>query len=122
MQAKDTRTSLIQTKFYRPRIPADFVARTRLFDKLDCGQSSPLTLVAAPAGYGKSTLLASWLDQVDCPKAWLSLDEDDDQLEVFLSYFLAAVDSIHPGAVRETLASLDDFRCNKYHSDQVNSS
>ncbi len=106
MQAKDTRTTLIQTKFYRPRIPTDFVARTRLFDELDCGQSSPLTLVAAPAGYGKSTLLASWLEQVDCPKAWLSLDEDDDQLEVFLSYFLEAVDSIHPGAVRETLATL----------------
>jgi LuxR family maltose regulon positive regulatory protein len=62
--------------------------------------------VAAPAGYGKSTLLASWLDQADCPNAWLSLDEDDDQLEVFLSYFLAAVDQIHPGAVQETLAML----------------
>ncbi|UCD99242.1 MAG: hypothetical protein JSV42_00530 [Chloroflexota bacterium] len=104
MQTEETTISLTQTKFYRPRIPTGFVARTRLLDQLNCNQGNPLTLLAAPAGYGKSTLLASWLEQVDCSNAWLSLDKDDDQLEVFLSYFLAAIDRIHPGAVRETLA------------------
>ena len=73
---------LIQTKLFRPRITDDLVARPRLFEKLDCNRGNPLTLVAAPAGYGKSTLLSSWLERVDCPNAWISLDEHDNHTAV----------------------------------------
>jgi len=97
---------LNQTKLYRPHITDDLVARPRLFDQLDCNRGKPLTLVSAPAGYGKSTLLSSWLEGVDCPYAWLSLDEYDDNLGIFLSYFLAAIDRSFPGVVKDSLAML----------------
>jgi len=66
----------------------------------------PLTLVSAPAGYGKSTLAKCWLDAMDLPHAWVSLDEHDDDLVVFLNYFLAAVQSIFPDVGDGTLALL----------------
>jgi len=53
---KDTIPSILQTKLYRPRVTVDLVARPRLFEKLDCNRGNPLTLVAAPAGYGKNHL------------------------------------------------------------------
>jgi len=65
-------------------------------------QSRPLTLVSAPAGYGKSTLISCWLESVDCPTAWLSLDEQDNELEGFLRYFLAAIQTIFPNVLLET--------------------
>jgi len=65
--------------------------------------SRPLTLISAPAGYGKTTLASAWLEGLDHPKAWLSLDENDNHLEAFLAYFLATVQSIFPDAFVETL-------------------
>ena len=68
----------------------------------------PLTLVSAPAGYGKSVLVAQWAEQLDSPIAWLSLDSSDSELRTFLQYFLAAVDTVSPGAcdaTRELLAA-----------------
>jgi LuxR family maltose regulon positive regulatory protein len=97
---------LIQTKLNRPRIIADLVDRPRLTAQLDQSRGKALILVSASAGYGKSILLSSWLKGLDHPSAWLSLDEDDDDLDVFLRYFLAAIDSIYPGAVKETQALL----------------
>jgi len=97
---------LIRTKLYRPRITGDLVPRPRLLERLQKRRSRALTLVVAPAGYGKSTLVASWLETCDCPSAWLSLDEDDNDLLVFLSYFSAAIRTMFPDAVRETSALL----------------
>jgi LuxR family maltose regulon positive regulatory protein len=97
---------LIRTKLYRPRTSGDLVPRPRLLERLDQRQERPLTLVVAPAGYGKTTLVATWLDTVDCPSAWLSLDEEDSDLPVFLSYFLAALQTILPDAGGETLMLL----------------
>ncbi len=57
-----------------------------------------LTLVCGPAGYGKSTLLSSWVASCECPSAWLSLDEKDNDLRTFLIYVAAAVRTIVPGA------------------------
>jgi len=94
---------LIETKFYRPGLPVDMVHRPRLMRYLKKRQHSrPLTLVSAPAGYGKSTLLSCWLDQADCPNAWFSLDEQDNGLERFLRYFLSAIQTIFPAAVQES--------------------
>jgi LuxR family maltose regulon positive regulatory protein len=56
-----------------------------------------LTLVSAPAGYGKSTVLAAWLDSSELPSCWLSLDEQDNDLGVFLSYLVAAIHEVVPG-------------------------
>lgn len=73
-------TALIQTKLHRPKIPINLVSRPRLIAWLDERRQCPLTLVSAPAGYGKSTLISSWLDTCKYPSAWLSLDEQDNDL------------------------------------------
>jgi LuxR family maltose regulon positive regulatory protein len=100
------KTSLIQTKLNRPPLPVDLVPRPRLTDWLDKRRERPLTLVSAPAGYGKSTLISCWLESVDCPTAWLSLDERDNEFGVFLGYFLAAIQTVFPDGVPETQALL----------------
>ena len=53
---------LIRTKLYRPRISGELVARPRLVERLEARRDRPLTLVSAPAGYGKTTLVGSWLE------------------------------------------------------------
>jgi LuxR family maltose regulon positive regulatory protein len=99
---KDTLNPLIQTKLNRPPLPVDMVRRPRLTKWLKQHQRRPLTLISAPAGYGKSTLISCWLSSVDCPTAWVSLDEHDNKLGNFLSYFLAAIQTIFPNALPET--------------------
>ena len=95
---------LIQTKFHRPPLQADFVPRPHLLERLDGWQQRPLTLISAPAGYGKTTLVSSWLDTLDDPNAWVSLDEQDNDLALFLAYFLTAVRSMFPDTALDTLA------------------
>jgi DNA-binding NarL/FixJ family response regulator len=96
--------SLLQTKLHRPAPPGDLVPRTRLLERLEAGRVRPLTLVSAPAGYGKSVLISSWLESRDWPSTWLSLDEDDSGLRQFLNYFVAAVQSAFADACEDTLS------------------
>ena len=65
-----------------------------------------MTLVCAPAGFGKTTVLSDWLQNSSAPSAWLSLDKSDGDLGVFLSYFIAAVRTLFPAACADTLALL----------------
>src|SRR5262249_43393666 len=65
-----------------------------------------LTLIAAPAGFGKTTLVSDWLDAIKRPAAWLSLDEDDNDLARFLRYLIAALQTIQPQVGTEVLALL----------------
>ena len=106
MLDQQTTRALIQTKLHRPRLPVDLVPRPRLTEWLDRHQGRPLTLVSAPAGYGKSTTISCWLESVDCPAAWLSLDEHDNDLGGFLRYFLVAIQTIFPNALPESQALL----------------
>jgi len=94
---------IIQTKLYRPPLQVGHISRPQLLEQLGGWQTRPLTLVSASAGYGKSTLVSSWLESLDCPTAWLSLDEHDNDLELFLTYFLACVRTSFPDAVDETV-------------------
>ncbi len=98
--------NLVATKLYRPAVGGDFVRRPRLTRLLDQGRYLPLTLISAPAGSGKTSLLSDWLAACPCPSAWLSLDETDGDLSLFLSYFIAALRTICPGACPQTLAIL----------------
>jgi LuxR family maltose regulon positive regulatory protein len=102
--ASATRASstLIRSKFYRPSLPSDLVDRPRLIEQINCGLDRPLTLVTAPAGYGKSILVSSWLNTCERPSAWLSLDETLDDLVVFLAYFVAAIRAVFPSALQKT--------------------
>jgi len=95
---------LLQTKLYQPPVTEDFVPRTGLFRYLDRVQLRPLTLLSAPAGYGKTTLLSAWLQNVDLPNAWFSLDENDNELVIFLTYFVAAIQKLFPNIGKQTLS------------------
>ena len=95
---------LLQSKLNRPRVTADLVHRPRLKEALDHGLDCPLILVVAPAGFGKSMLVSEWLKNGDLPYAWLSLDESDNDLGIFLTYFVSAIRTLFPDALPETHA------------------
>lgn len=86
--------TLLQTKLYAPPVRKSLVPRPRLIEKLDEGLHGRLTLISAPAGFGKSTLVANWLSQAKRPFGWVSLDEDDNDLPRFFTYAAAAVQQI----------------------------
>ena len=87
---------ILRTKLQRPPAASDILPRARLLDRLNKGRQRTLTLISAPAGYGKSTLASRWVAACDCPSVWVSLDESDSDLRTFLSYVLAAVSSLFP--------------------------
>ena len=94
--------SLLMTKLHYPGIPRHTVVRARLIEVLEAKRYQPLTLVSAPAGYGKSTLVGQWVESCDSPSAWLSLDEQDNDLRTFLMYLVAAVRTQFAEALSET--------------------
>jgi ATP/maltotriose-dependent transcriptional regulator MalT len=88
MQKADT---LIRTKLRLPFTRPTLVSRPRLQEQITQGLYGPLTLITAPAGFGKTTLVASCITNCGLPVAWLSLDKDDNQVERFLNYLVAAL-------------------------------
>ncbi|MCB8947870.1 MAG: LuxR family transcriptional regulator [Ardenticatenaceae bacterium] len=90
-------TAVLTTKLHLPPPPPNAVVRQRLLAQLNSGLAArKLTLVSAPAGFGKSTLLSSWLHQAPFAIAWLSLDEDDNDPARFLLYLIAALQTAVP--------------------------
>ncbi len=94
-------TPLLSTKLYLPSPRQDLVPRPRLLERLDQGARGKLTLVSAPAGFGKTTLVSEWASRSAVPVTWLSLDEGDNDQARFLSYFIAALQAIK-GDIGET--------------------
>jgi LuxR family maltose regulon positive regulatory protein len=82
---------IIRTKLHLPFTRLELVSRPRLQSRVAEGLRSLLTLVTAPAGFGKTTLLASCVTACEMPVAWLSLDKDDNQVGRFLNYLVAAL-------------------------------
>lgn len=107
MNLPKARTKLNLTKWYYPPVPEDFVPRQRLQARLNLIEHRPLTLVSAPAGYGKTTTLSAWLKASELHSAWLSLDETDNDFTLFLLYFLAAIRHRVPAFAEELIAILD---------------
>jgi len=93
---------LIRTKLYPPSRPGDCLTRKRLTTLLDGALEVPLTILSAPAGYGKSVLACEWIETLQHPAVWYSLDYSDSDLQQFTAYLQAAVDSIKPGALAKT--------------------
>ena len=93
---------LLRTKLRRPLPASSLVPRQRLVDKLSERPDATLTLIVASAGSGKTSLVTQWLEHIRWPVAWLSLDETDNDLAVFLSYLIAAIDTTLPGACADT--------------------
>ena len=89
-------TLILSTKLYVPRPQSKVVFRPRLIERLNEGLQRRLTLISAPAGFGKTTLLGEWVAGCERPAAWLSLDEGDNDPTRFLSYLVAALQTIAP--------------------------
>ncbi len=90
----DRLNPLLATKLHVPRPRAQLVPRTHLVERLQRGAEGALTLVSAPAGFGKTTLLTQWLAQSGTPAAWVSLGPEDNDPSRFLSYLIAALQTL----------------------------
>ncbi len=105
-------TALLETKFYVPRPRHGLVLRPRLSERLDRGTTSKLMLVSAPAGFGKTTLVAEWLAAGPAAPAgerlaaWLSLDRGDNHPASFWAYVIAALRTVAAGIGESALALL----------------
>jgi LuxR family maltose regulon positive regulatory protein len=106
---------LLQTKLHQPPIPRGLIDRPCLFEQLNGVIDYPLTLICAPAGYGKTTLVCTWLNQVSAGRseegshlssAWLTVDGEESDLSLFLRYFIAAIRTISSDACEKTLILL----------------
>src|SRR5215218_3332725 len=101
---------LLETKLHVPRRRPGLVARPRLIDRLSRGAQSALTLVSAPAGFGKTSLLADWLAAAGVDErctAWLSLDQRDNDPALFWTYLVAALKTAVPGVGGSALSLLE---------------
>ena len=101
---------ILRAKLCVPRGRFDAVPRARLRGRLDEGVRGELTVVSAPAGFGKTTLIADWSRCSELPVAWVSLDERDDDPVRFFSYLIAAVGTVHEGFGETTRAFLGSLR------------
>src|SRR5438034_2139169 len=89
-------TLVLTTKLYIPPPPPKVVQRPRLIERLNEGLHRKLTLISAPAGFGKTTLVSEWVAGCDRQVAWLSLDEEDSDPARFLTYLVAALRTVAP--------------------------
>src|SRR5436190_5677461 len=105
--------ALLRTKLYAPPPRPDLVPRPRLEARLSAGLRGKLTLLAAPAGFGKTTLVGAWRATPpgsELPLAWVSLDAGDSDPARFWAYVAAALDSVYAGLGEPALASLQSPR------------
>lgn len=99
------------TRFRPPTVTRALVERGRLLDVLRAGQARRLTLIHAPAGFGKSSLAVQWrgeLTDAGIPVAWLTIDRDDNNAVWFLSHLLEAIGRVRPDAVAELGQTLEE--------------
>ena len=99
-------TPILTTKLYVPPPRPHAVLRPRLTGRLNEGLHRKLTLISAPAGFGKTTLLGEWVAGCERPAAWLSLDEADSDPTRFLAYLVAALQTIAPNIAEGVLGML----------------
>ncbi len=98
--------AILKTKFFVPQARSNLVTRLRLIARLNEAANFPLTLVCAPAGFGKTTLLRAWISQSAHNSAWLSLNESENDPTRFWTYFIAALQLSRPDLGKSALALL----------------
>jgi len=101
---------LLTSRLCPPPLQAALIPRKRLLALLDASLERRLTLLSAPAGYGKTTLLTQWLDARKLPVAWLSLASELNAPQRFLAYLIAALRRVHPDLGANILASVREGR------------
>jgi LuxR family transcriptional regulator, maltose regulon positive regulatory protein len=90
---------VLATKFYMPTVPGPLISRPRLTSLLNESLNYPFTLVSAPAGFGKTTLLATWGRSLTASNSWLcwvSLDKEDNEPQLFWTLILTALTRQQP--------------------------
>jgi LuxR family maltose regulon positive regulatory protein len=97
---------LLSTKLYIPPTRPDLVPRKRLIEQLNAGLAGRITLISAPAGFGKTSILSAWLQEHSNSAAWLSLDSEDNDHSRFWQYLIAAIQALHPSVGEGVKASL----------------
>jgi LuxR family transcriptional regulator, maltose regulon positive regulatory protein len=105
-ERRDPLHHILATKLHMPRLRTHLVSRAHLVERLQQGAEHALTLVSAPAGFGKTTLLAQWLKESGIPVAWLSLEAEDNDPTRFLSYVIAALQTLDAQIGTTALAML----------------
>ncbi len=85
---------ILRTKLHIPRARPELLLRPRLVERLNSGLGGRLTLISAPAGFGKTTVLSEWVRQCERPVAWISLDVGENDMHRFFMYFVAALQGI----------------------------
>ena len=98
--------AILTTKLYVPPARSELVSRPRLIDRLTEGLTRKLILISAPAGFGKTTLLSEWVGHNELPVAWVSLDESDNDPLRFLTYIVAALQTIDSEMVAGALSDV----------------
>lgn len=93
--------SLTTTKCLIPPLQQSLVPRQRLMEQMNQVLQKKLTLVSAPAGYGKTMLLSSWANLCRIPMAWISLDDGENDLARFLAYLVASLEKIKAGICKD---------------------
>jgi LuxR family maltose regulon positive regulatory protein len=94
--------TILKTKLQAPYLPGDYITKHKLIEHVNHNIERPLTLVSAGAGFGKSTFMSSWLKQLQYKNGWVSLDENDNDLQTFLTYFITAIQNAVPGFGQKT--------------------
>src|SRR5512135_1993543 len=97
---------ILATKLYIPPPRPKIILRPRLIQRLNEGLHGKLTLISAPAGFGKTTLVSEWIASSERPVAWLSLDAGDNGTTRFLAYLVAAVQTVVPKIGERLLIAL----------------
>lgn len=98
---------ILTTKLQCPVLGTDLITRPFLVERLNKSLHLPLTLISAPAGYGKSTLIGQWLLENSVTSAWLSLDTNDDDPITFLIYVAYSINTVIADQCKNTLAALE---------------
>ena len=97
---------LLTTKLYMPPIRPELVPRPQLMKQLNEGLHRKLVLISAPAGFGKTTLISTWIRYSGIPVAWISLDEGDNDPARFLAYLVAALRTLKEDIGKGALTAL----------------
>ena len=97
---------ILATKLYIHPPRTKLVLRPRLVQRLNDGLNGKLTLISAPAGFGKTTLISEWITDCQRPFAWISLDKGDNDPVSFLTYFIAALQTIETDIGKTVLNTL----------------
>lgn len=97
---------LLHTKLMPPRLPSTAIPRDELLARLDVGLAKKVSLVTAPAGFGKTTLVRMWIANRDFRSAWVTLDENDNDPSRFWTYVVSAIRTFDPSVGKNTLSAL----------------